>query len=107
MSFRVLFVQPGTKTETPNKEEHQHLNNHQDAGRRGWQKRARHMYDSLLDTFKTMEGYSGDSGSVDTYGLPVVPSGLMTVDFNDDASWGKSASSHEGFRTDTTVTQAS
>ncbi|KAL7628399.1 hypothetical protein AAE478_002601 [Parahypoxylon ruwenzoriense] len=96
VSFRTLFVQQDKNSENRLQEEQRRAAARQNAVRRGWQGRARHMYDSLLDTLKSLEGQSSsDTGSLGMRGLPVVPSGLMTVDFNDDANWSRSASSKQ------------
>lgn len=60
--------------------------------RRGLRYKARNMYDSLLDTCKTLEGVEDDDEKT-ARGLPNVPTGLMTVDFNNDKSWRKNMTS--------------
>lgn len=57
---------------------------------KGWRARARNLHDSVLDTCKTLEGwYDSDAETLAMRGLPVVPSGLMTVDFHDDSNWSR------------------
>ncbi|KAI0598177.1 hypothetical protein F4775DRAFT_556885 [Biscogniauxia sp. FL1348] len=93
VSFRALFVRRERKSEDLLQEEQKRAAARQAAIRRGHHGRARHMYESLLDTLKSLEGYSSsDSDSHGMRGLPVVPSGLMTVDFNDDANWSGNVS---------------
>ncbi|KAI1630817.1 hypothetical protein F4809DRAFT_235431 [Biscogniauxia mediterranea] len=90
VSFRTLFVQQERNSEKRIQIEQQLAAARQEAAQGGWHRRARHMYDSVLDTLKSLEGSPSDrSGVSDRSGLPIVPSGLMTVDFNDDANWGK------------------
>ncbi|KAI1087192.1 hypothetical protein F5B19DRAFT_500296 [Rostrohypoxylon terebratum] len=96
VSFRTLFVQQDRKSENRIQLEQRLVAARQEAVGRGWQIRARRMYDSLLDTLKSLEGYSStDSQHSGMRGLPVIPSGLMTVDFNDDANWSKPASTKQ------------
>lgn len=91
VSFRTLFVQRNNKVQ----DEHQkHLLReaaHQSAMRRGWRTRARQFHDSVLDTCKTLEGWSDSDETLGMRSLPGVPSGLMTVDFNDDGNWSRGA----------------
>lgn len=59
--------------------------------RRGWRARARQLHDSMLETCKTLEDYSDSDETLGMRSLPGVPSGLMTVDFNDDDNWSRGA----------------
>ncbi|KAI1414861.1 hypothetical protein F5Y13DRAFT_9797 [Hypoxylon sp. FL1857] len=96
VSFRTLFVHQERKSEDRVQEEQRRAALRQEAARKGWQARAHHMYDSVLGTLKTLEGYeTGDSNSGRMRGLPVVPTGLMTVDFNDDTNWTRTVTSKQ------------
>jgi len=57
--------------------------------RRGLRAKTRQFQDSVLDTCRSLEDWSGTEESAASSGLPGVPSGLMTVDFNDDANWNR------------------
>jgi hypothetical protein len=91
VSFRTLFVQRNKKIQ----DEHQkHLLREaarQSAMRRGWRARARQLHESVLETCKTLEGWSDSDEALRMRSLPGVPSGLMTVDFNDDDNWSRGA----------------
>ncbi|KAK9778548.1 putative Integral membrane protein [Seiridium cardinale] len=66
------------------------------AMRRGLRARARQLHDSVLETCKTLEGWSGSNAeSLKMRGLPGVPTGLMTVDFGDDANWRKAVTMND------------
>lgn len=89
MSFRTLFVQRNNKASDEQREQLRREAAYQSALRRGWRAKARHFHDSLLDTCRSLEDWSGSDESLGLRGLPAVPSGLMTVDFNDDNNWSR------------------
>lgn len=89
MSFRTLFVQRNNKASDEHREKLRREAAYQSAMRRGWRAKARQFHDSLLDTCRSLEDWSGSDESLGLRGLPGVPSGLMTVDFNDDDNWSR------------------
>ncbi|KAK5632011.1 hypothetical protein RRF57_007725 [Xylaria bambusicola] len=98
VSFRSLFVRKATKSNDLAEERMRREALRQSALRRGWQARLGQLQDSILQTCKTLEGWS--YSDAETHSLPHIPSGLMTVDFNDDRKWAKytpstTATSHE------------
>ncbi|KAK7974517.1 hypothetical protein PG989_016365 [Apiospora arundinis] len=86
VSFRALFVQREKSVNAREEEKQQREAAYLSARRRGWRARARQMHDSVLDTFRSAEDMSRTGKS---NGLPDVPSGLMTVNFEDDNNWGR------------------
>ncbi|KAI0184115.1 hypothetical protein EV127DRAFT_399380 [Xylaria flabelliformis] len=88
LSFRSLFVRKDQKLQERRQEERQ-----QQAARpriTGWRLRARNMHDSLITTCKDLEGWSDtESPPSLMFGLPQPASGLMTVNFEDDANWAR------------------
>ncbi|KAK9425269.1 putative Integral membrane protein [Seiridium unicorne] len=90
VSFRTLFVQRGNQVVDRVQEQRIREAAYKSAMRRGLRARARQLHDSVLETCKTLEGWSGSNAeSLKMRGLPGVPTGLMTVDFGDDANWRK------------------
>ncbi|KAH8772006.1 hypothetical protein F5883DRAFT_615953 [Diaporthe sp. PMI_573] len=89
VSFRTLFVQRTNKASDEHREKQRREAAYQSAMRRGWRVKARQFHDSLLDTCKSLEDWSDSDESLALRGLPGVPSGLMTVDFNDDGNWSR------------------
>ncbi|KAI1108698.1 hypothetical protein F5Y14DRAFT_435297 [Nemania sp. NC0429] len=79
VSFRSLFVRRAAESNERVEERARRDAARQSVLRRGWQARLRQFHNSVLDTCKTLEGWS-DSGT-EMHKLPAVPSGLMTVDF--------------------------
>lgn len=51
------------------------------------QARLRQLHGSILETYKTLEDWT--DSETETNKLPDIPSGLMTVGFNDDSKWMK------------------
>ncbi|KAI0451596.1 hypothetical protein F5B21DRAFT_486532 [Xylaria acuta] len=95
-SFRSLFVHRDQKSAARREEEQRRKANYQSAMRRGWRARLNYWHDSVLDTCRTLEGWSGSSAeTLAMHRLPTVPSGLLTVDFQDDANWSKGESRQE------------
>ncbi|KAI1654487.1 hypothetical protein F4813DRAFT_371097 [Daldinia decipiens] len=93
VSFRTLFVQRENKNNERLQEQQRREAAYQSAIRRGkrWRAKALHFHDSVLDTCRTLEGWSGsEAETLSMRRLPGVPSGLMTVDFNDDGNWSRS-----------------
>ncbi|KAK3313271.1 hypothetical protein B0H66DRAFT_447173, partial [Apodospora peruviana] len=89
VSFRTLFVQRAAKSSAAHDERQWREAAYRSAIRNGWRYKLRQVQDSVLDTCKTLEGWSGsEAETLAMHGLPTVPSGLMTVDFNDDDNWG-------------------
>ncbi|KAK7724680.1 hypothetical protein SLS63_008517 [Diaporthe eres] len=93
VSFRTLFVQRNNKASDEHREKLRREAAYQSAMRRGWRAKARQFHDSLLDTCRSLEDWSGSDESLGLRGLPGVPSGLMTVDFNDDDNWSRGVKS--------------
>jgi hypothetical protein len=91
VSFRSLFVQRAKKESAPRQEQAWREAAFRSALRRGWRARLQNLHDSVLDKCKTLEGWSDADTLHNDNGLPTVPSGLMTVDFHDDANWKKNA----------------
>ncbi|KAL2256005.1 hypothetical protein VTK26DRAFT_2359 [Humicola hyalothermophila] len=110
VSFRSLFVQRANKSSAERERAQRREAEYRSAMRRArmgvhgsgsgngsgsggdgswWREKFRAMHDSVLDTCRTLEGYPGKDD--DTFGLPTVPSGLMTVNFVDDSNWKKNA----------------
>ncbi|KAH7329690.1 hypothetical protein B0I35DRAFT_474258 [Stachybotrys elegans] len=92
VSFRTLFVQRENRSKDRYEKEQRRKAIYNSAmRRRGWRGRASAWRESILETCKTLEGWSGSEGETlyPNRGLPDPPIGLMTVDFNDDASWTK------------------
>ncbi|KAI0121936.1 hypothetical protein F4814DRAFT_407026 [Daldinia grandis] len=92
VSFRTLFVQRENKNNERIWEQQRREAAHRSAIRRGkgWRAKALHFQDSLLDTCKTLEGWPSNEGeTLSMRCLPGVPSGLMTVDFNDGGNWSR------------------
>ncbi|KAJ8122155.1 hypothetical protein ONZ43_g1578 [Nemania bipapillata] len=86
LSFRSLFVHQENKAQGRMREQ-QRLEQAQEI-RKGWRLRARQFHDSLITTCKNLEGWSdSDASTVSVFGLPKPQSGMMTVDFEDDANW--------------------
>lgn len=95
VSFRSLFVQRANKSSAAREEQVRREAAYRSAMRRhqqgGWRAKLHKMQDSMLDTCRTLEDWSGsDADTLAARGLPMVPSGLMTVDFHDDGNWKKS-----------------
>ncbi|KAI1481864.1 hypothetical protein F4774DRAFT_373972 [Daldinia eschscholtzii] len=92
VSFRALFVQRENQNSERLQEQQRREAAYLSAMRRGkgWRAKALHFHDSVLDTCKTLEGWSGsEAETLSMQHLPGVPSGLMTVDFNDDGNWSR------------------
>jgi hypothetical protein len=89
VSFRTLFVQRRHGADEREQVKMRHEEHHQSALRRGMRARARQFYDSVLDTCRTFEGVSDTESHLSKGGLPGVPTGLMTLNFNDDSNWRK------------------
>ena len=107
VSFRSLFVQRAQKSSAPREEQHRREAAYRSAIR-GWRARRQKLYDSVLDTCRALEGWSGsDAETLNMRGLPTVPSGLMTVDFQDDANWQKKKKRGGDMTTTTTMTSVS
>ncbi|KAI0470472.1 hypothetical protein GGR56DRAFT_683861 [Xylariaceae sp. FL0804] len=103
VSFRSLFVQRDTPSSTADREREQREAAYRSALRhkRSWVAKVRHMHDSVLDTCKTLEGWDGSKAdTLSMRNLTNVPSGLMTVDFEDDANWSR-AGTREGPKSST------
>ena len=106
VSFRSLFVQRANKSSAPRQEQARREAAYRSAIR-GWRARRQKLYDSVLDTCRELEGWSGsDAETLNMRGLPTVPSGLMTVDFQNDANWQKKKKSGD-MTTTTTMTSVS
>ncbi|KAK8051772.1 hypothetical protein PG993_003157 [Apiospora rasikravindrae] len=88
VSFRALFVQRESSIDARQEKQQQREAAYRSAKRRGWRARARQMHDSVLDTFRSAEEISGVDQRKPQR-LPDVPSGLMTVNFEDGNNWGK------------------
>lgn len=115
VSFRSLFVQRANRSSAEREERERRDAAYRSAMRRrqmgagsgrsgsnGWRDKWHQLHDSVLDTCRSLEGWSGsEADTLAMRGLPTVPSGLMTVDFNDDDNW-KRKKSH----ITTTVTSA-
>lgn len=107
VSFRSLFVQRAKKSTAPREEQRRREAAYRSAIR-GWRARRQKLYDSVLDTCRELEGWSGsDAETLNMRGLPTVPSGLMTVDFHDDGNWQKKKKKGGGMTTSTTMTSVS
>jgi hypothetical protein len=91
VSFRTLFVQQRNVSQEREQKQQRRQQLYDNAIQRGLRFRARQMHDSLLDTYKTLEGLSQSEDEKSMHGLPSVPTGLMTVNFEDDSSWRKTA----------------
>ncbi|KAF4636503.1 hypothetical protein G7Y89_g1573 [Cudoniella acicularis] len=92
VSFRTLFVQRENISSARAQEQQQREEACQSAIRKGWRARMHRLHDSVLDTCKSLEGWSGsEAETLAMRGLPGVASGLMTVDFNDDTNWSRTA----------------
>ncbi|KAH8702813.1 hypothetical protein GQ44DRAFT_783537 [Phaeosphaeriaceae sp. PMI808] len=91
VSFRTLFVQQRNESQEREQKQQRRQQLYNSAIQRGLRFRARQMHDSLLDTCKTLEGVSQSDDEKSMHGLPSVPTGLMTVNFEDDSSWRKTA----------------
>ncbi|KAL2016803.1 hypothetical protein VTK56DRAFT_2972 [Thermocarpiscus australiensis] len=90
VSFRSLFVQRANKSSAMREQQRRREEAYRSALRRGqgWRAKLRQFHDGVLETCRTLEGWSGsDGGPPAMRGLPTVPSGLMTVDFQDDRNW--------------------
>ncbi|KAK4031946.1 hypothetical protein C8A01DRAFT_41612 [Parachaetomium inaequale] len=73
---------------------------------RGWRAKWQQLNESVLDKCRTLEDWPGSNADTlhgHRHGLPTVPSGLMTVDFHDDANWKKTAGGAVHMTTTTTV----
>jgi len=109
VSFRTLFVQKSKKKQDALRQQQRREEAYRSAIRRGrgWRNKFQQIQDSMLYTCKELEGWSGsEAETLAMRGLPTVPSGLMTVDFDDDSNWAK----HTGGinkATTTTVTSVS
>ncbi|KAK4184522.1 hypothetical protein QBC35DRAFT_505785 [Podospora australis] len=100
VSFRSLFVQRAKKSSAVREEQERREAAYRSAIRRGWRYKLAMMQDSVLDTCRTLEGWTGSSEeTLHMNGLPNIQSGLMTVDFQDDRNWRKKL-----FSTTTTTT---
>ncbi|KAF2832522.1 hypothetical protein CC86DRAFT_401289 [Ophiobolus disseminans] len=95
VSFRTLFVQRKNESEDRDQVRQWREQLHGSAIRRDLRPKARKMYDSLLDTCKTLEGVSKNDDGRSMHGLPSVPTGLMTVNFEDDNNWAMTAISDD------------
>ncbi|KAK0628380.1 hypothetical protein B0T17DRAFT_505061 [Bombardia bombarda] len=88
VSFRTLFVHKGNQNSERYRQQQQRDEAYRSAmRRRGWRSKAREFHDSVLETCKDIEGswsLSEDSYAMGRGGLPMPPSGLMTVDFSND-----------------------
>ncbi|KAK4157555.1 hypothetical protein C8A00DRAFT_11601 [Chaetomidium leptoderma] len=92
VSFRSLFVQRAKMESAPRQEQEWREAAYRSAMRRGWRAKWLQLHDGVLETCKTLEGWSGsDAETLHARGLPGVPSGLMTVDFHDDSNWQKNS----------------
>ncbi|KAK3291994.1 uncharacterized protein B0H64DRAFT_435706 [Chaetomium fimeti] len=94
VSFRSLFVQRGRKESAQREEQERREAAYRSAMRRGrgWRAKWQQLNESVLDKCRTLEGWSASDADTlygNPHGLPTVPSGLMTVDFHDDANWKK------------------
>lgn len=108
VSFRSLFVRRAEKESALRREQQQREAAYRSAIRRGrgWRARWQQLNESVLDKCRTLEDWQGsdvDNPHGNCNGLPTVPSGLMTVDFHDDANW-KNAAGGDGDTTTTTTT---
>lgn len=91
VSFRTLFVQRSNKAIDECQKKMRREAAHRSAMRRGWRAKARRFHESVLETCKTLEDWSDSDETLALRSLPGVPSGLMTVDFNDDGNWSRGA----------------
>ncbi|KAF2177970.1 hypothetical protein K469DRAFT_541349, partial [Zopfia rhizophila CBS 207.26] len=89
VSFRTLFVQRRNEADKRDQVEKRREQIYRSAIRRGLRARARQFHDSVLVTCKTLEGVSDSDADLSMRGLPGVPTGLMTVNFDDDSNWRK------------------
>lgn len=108
VSFRSLFVQRAKRENVLRQEKQQREAAYRSAIRhgRGWRAKWQQLNGSVLDKCRTLEDWPGsdaDSPHGSCHGLPTAPSGLMTVDFNDDANWKKTAGGVVHMTTETTV----
>ncbi|KAL2176535.1 uncharacterized protein P884DRAFT_260554 [Thermothelomyces heterothallicus CBS 202.75] len=93
VSFRSLFVQRSKQASSLRQQQELRDKAYQSAlrrrGDRSWRARWHYLHESLLDKCRTLEGWTGsDDETLRSHGwLPSVPSGLMTVDFQDDDNW--------------------
>ncbi|KAI1746707.1 hypothetical protein F4782DRAFT_41077 [Xylaria castorea] len=91
VSFRSLFVHRETNVNNLINERQRQESARRNAIHKGWRLKAQNFHESILDTCRTMEGWTGSEAELLTMNcLSKVPSGLMTVDFNDDANWTNS-----------------
>ncbi|KAH6615517.1 hypothetical protein B0J18DRAFT_387754 [Chaetomium sp. MPI-SDFR-AT-0129] len=112
VSFRSLFVQRAKKESQPRQERAWQEAAYRSAMRRAQLRKEKGLMgkwhalqDTMLDKFKTLEGWTGSDAETLHGGkgaLPSVPSGLMTVDFQDDTNWMKNRSA-AGVRTVSSV----
>ncbi|KAH6623706.1 hypothetical protein F5144DRAFT_584051 [Chaetomium tenue] len=96
VSFRSLFVQRAKKGNVLRQEKQQREAAYRSAIRhgRGWRAKWQQLNESVLDKCRTLEDWPGSDAATahgNGHSLPTAPSGLMTVDFNDDANWKKTA----------------
>jgi cell division protein FtsX len=88
VSFRTLFVNRDNKAKNRFRENERRNAFLESKAHKRWQNKARQLHRSLLETCRDLEGQDlVDSGAES--GVLDVPSGLMTVDFNDDTNWTK------------------
>jgi hypothetical protein len=108
VSFRSLFVQRAEKESALRRGQRQREAAYRSAIRRGrgWRAKWQQLNESVLDKCRTLEDWQGndintphDNGN----GLPTVPSGLMSVDFHDDANWRNAAGGAGNMTTTTTL----
>ncbi|CAI6336756.1 unnamed protein product [Periconia digitata] len=90
ISFRTLFVQRRNEAEKRDQMQKRREQIYKSAARRGLRAKAQHLHNTLLETCKSLEGVSSDEG-LSMHRLPSVPTGLMTVNFNDDGNWRRAA----------------
>lgn len=88
VSFRMLFVNREQKAKKRLQEQQRKEAFLQSKARRRWQNKVLRLHDSVLDTCRNLEGVDLVDSRADTFALDV-PSGLMTVDFNDDTNWSR------------------
>ncbi|KAK7993721.1 hypothetical protein PG989_007102 [Apiospora arundinis] len=107
VSFRSLFMHREQKSSDREMQRQRQESAHHNAVQRGWRLRMARFHDSVLDTCRDLEGMpeSEEELLAMRSGLPGVPSGLMTVDFNDNETWP--VSSRTGTSHGATSTQVS
>lgn len=108
VSFRSLFIQRANKHSALVQEQQRREAEYQSAIRRGWRHRVRNFHDSVLDTCKTLEGWSGsEAETLNMRGLPIgVTSGLVTVRDN-SSRWSRPVAGDGTTTTNATTTNVS